>query len=53
MKTGELFNPEYLGSFLKNNTALLALLPYVGSWKAYADPSTHTVNVVMTFVRRQ
>jgi outer membrane protein assembly factor BamA len=51
MKKGELFNPEYANGFLKNNTALKALQGYSGSWKAYADPSTHTVDLVITFVR--
>ncbi len=49
MKTGELYNPDYLAHFLKNNTALLKLAGYSASWKAYADPNTHTVDVVLTF----
>jgi outer membrane protein assembly factor BamA len=51
MKKGELYNPDYLGNFLKNNTALLALAGYSASYKAYADPNVHTVDVVLTFVR--
>jgi outer membrane protein assembly factor BamA len=53
MKTGELFNPEYLAAFLKKNTGLKSLRNYAGTWKAYADPGTHTVDVVLTFVRIQ
>ena len=49
MKTGELFNPDYLAHFLKNNTALLALAGYSAAWKAYADPNTHTVDLVINF----
>jgi outer membrane protein insertion porin family len=51
MKTGEIFNPEYVTGFLKNNTALRALESYSASYKAYADPNTHTVDLVLTFVR--
>ena len=51
MKTGELFNPDYVRGFLKNNTALRALENYSASYKAYADPNTHTVDLVLTFVR--
>jgi outer membrane protein assembly factor BamA len=51
MKTGELYNPEYAANFLKNNTALLALAGYSASFKAYADPNAHTVDLVITFVR--
>jgi len=50
MKEGTLYNPDYLTTFLKNNTALRALNGYAASFKAYADPNTHTVDVVITFV---
>jgi outer membrane protein assembly factor BamA len=51
MKAGELYNPEYVATFLKRNTALLALAGYSASFKAYADPNTHTVDLVINFVR--
>ena len=51
MKAGELYNPEYVAGFLKNNTALQALLGYSATYKAYADPNTHTVDLVLTFIR--
>lgn len=51
MKTGEIFNPEYIRSFLKMNTALRALEGYTATHKAYADPNTHTVDLVLTFFR--
>jgi outer membrane protein insertion porin family len=51
MKEGALYNPEYLTTFLKNNTALQALNGYAAGFKAYADPNTHAVDVVITFVR--
>lgn len=51
MKEGELYNPEYLTGFFKNNTALLALAGYSFGYKAYADPNTHTVDLVLTFFR--
>jgi outer membrane protein assembly factor BamA len=53
IKTGDLFDLEYLADFLKNNTALKALRNYACTWKAYADPGTHTVDLVLTFVRIQ
>jgi outer membrane protein insertion porin family len=51
MKPGELYNPEYVTGFLKSNTALQSLLGYSFSYKAYADPNTHTVDLVLTFFR--
>lgn len=52
MSKGELYNPEYVKGFLKNNTALKSLAPYTATYKAYADPNTHTVDLVLTFVAR-
>lgn len=49
MKAGELYNPEYVSGFLKNNTALRSLERYTAAYKAYADPNTHTVDLVLTF----
>jgi outer membrane protein insertion porin family len=51
MKAGEIYNPEYVAQFLKNNTALRALEGYSASFKAYADPNNHTVDLVITFLR--
>jgi len=51
MKAGELYNPEYAATFLKKNTALRALEGYSASYKAIASPNTHTVDLVLTFVR--
>ena len=51
MKQGELFNPEYISTFLKKNTGLRALEGYSAGYKTYADTNTHTVDVVINFVR--
>jgi outer membrane protein insertion porin family len=51
MKPGEPYNPEYVSGFLKNNTGLRALAGYSANFKAYADPNTHTVDVVLNFAR--
>jgi outer membrane protein insertion porin family len=51
MKAGALYSPEYATNFLKSNTALQALQHYSGSFKAYADTNTHTVDLVITFFR--
>ena len=50
MNAGELYNPEYVANFIENNTALRALAGYSAAFKAYADPNSHTVDVVITFV---
>ena len=34
---------------LPSSTALLALAGYSAAWKAYADPNTHTVDLVINF----
>ncbi|HEX3571521.1 MAG TPA: POTRA domain-containing protein [Acidobacteriaceae bacterium] len=52
MSKGELYNPEYVRSFLKNNSSIKSLEPYVATYKAYADPNTHTVDLILAFVRR-
>ena len=46
---GELYNPDYVHNFLKNNTLVQSLMPYSGTYKAYADPNTRTVDLVITF----
>jgi outer membrane protein assembly factor BamA len=56
MKAGDIYNPEYLQAFyqkafLENNTALRKLAEFNFSYKAYADPSTHTVDLVLNFAR--
>jgi outer membrane protein insertion porin family len=51
MKTGDLYNPEYVTEFLKKNSALPGLRPYTGNFRAYAHPATHTVELVITFLR--
>ena len=52
MKKGELYNPEYIAGFLKNNNSIKAFEPYVGNYVATAHPKTHTVDLVITFARR-
>lgn len=49
---GELYNPEYVKGFLKNNSSIKSLEPYTATYKAYADPNTHTVDLVLTFAGR-
>jgi len=44
---GELYNPEYVKGFLKNNNSVKSLEPYIASYKAYADPDSHTVDLVL------
>lgn len=49
MKAGDIYNPEYVANFLKQNTALRALEGYSAAFKSYADPNTHTVDLVINF----
>ncbi len=51
LKPGALYNPEYVAGFLKANTALRSLEGYSAGFKAYADPNTHTVDLVINFFR--
>ena len=51
MKQGDLYNPDYVATFLKQNTALRALAGYSAGFKAYADPNSHTVDLVLNFVK--
>jgi outer membrane protein insertion porin family len=52
MGKGELYNPEYVKGFLRNNNSVKSLAPYTATYKAYADPNTHTVDLVLTFAGR-
>jgi outer membrane protein assembly factor BamA len=49
MKQGEVFNPYYVLGFTTHNADLKTLRGYAGNFKAYADPNTHTVDVVISF----
>ncbi len=51
LKPGDLYNPEYVSTFLKQNTALLHLAGYSAGFRSYADPNTHTVDLVINFVK--
>ena len=51
LRPGEIYNPEYVAGFLKNNSALKALTGYAAAYKASADPSTHTVDLLMNFFK--
>ncbi len=52
MKPSDLYNEPYIQHFLNNNTALLKLNNYVGSYQASADPNTHLVDLTITFVSK-
>ena len=51
LKPGALYNPDYVRTFLKNNTAIRSFERYSAGFKAYADPAAHTVDLVITFTR--
>jgi outer membrane protein insertion porin family len=51
LKAGDLYDPEYVRDFLKNNTALVKLNGYSANFIAVADPVAHTVDLSITFYR--
>ena len=51
MKQGQIYNPEYVATFLNAHPELKALQKYGADFKAYADPGTHTVELLITFIR--
>ena len=50
MIPGQIYNPSYVASFLKQNTALRALQGYSAGFHASADPDTHLVDLTINFV---
>ena len=51
LKPGDIYNLEYVINFLVKNSAVHSLDPYAASFKSYADPNTHLVDLVVNFVR--
>jgi outer membrane protein assembly factor BamA len=51
MNSGDFYDVSYLTDFLKQNGALQSLRGYSASYKAYSDPNTHLVDLVITFVK--
>jgi outer membrane protein assembly factor BamA len=49
LKPGDVYNPEYVTKFLKNNTAITSLAGMTGTYKATAYPATHTVDLLVGF----
>jgi outer membrane protein assembly factor BamA len=51
MNSGDFFDVNYLTDFLKQNGTLQSLRGYSAAYKAYSDPNTHLVDLVITFVK--
>jgi len=51
LKAGDVFNSEYITSFLQQNTALRSFDGYSATFKAIRDPESHLVDVTVTFSR--
>ena len=51
LKPGELYDADYVRAFITNNTAMLSLNNYAGSFQAQADPQTRLVDLTLNFVR--
>ncbi len=49
LKPGDVYNPAYVTEFIHNNTALKHLATYAGTFRASADPTTHLVDLTLTF----
>jgi outer membrane protein insertion porin family len=49
MKPGDVYNPEYVSTFVKANKSLPLLSTYAGGFKASADSQTHLVDLTITF----
>ncbi len=49
LKPGDLYNPDYVTTFLANNTALVSFNGYAASFKAISDPETHLTDLTITF----
>ena len=51
MQSGDPYNADYVTGFLHNNTALLGLKGYAGTFQAAADPTAHAVDLTVVFAR--
>jgi outer membrane protein assembly factor BamA len=51
MNPGDAYDVNYVTSFLNKNTALQSFNGYSATYKAYSDPNTHLVDLVLTFVK--
>ena len=50
MKPGDLYNPTYVATFIKQNKTLPHLSTYLGTFQSSADPQTHLVDLTMIFL---
>jgi len=48
---GDVFDEDYASSFLKMNSAVQSFNGYSAKFKTIADPDTHTVELIMTFIK--
>ena len=51
LKSGDVFNSEYITNFLQQNTALRSFEGYSATFKAIRDPESRLVDVTVTFSR--
>lgn len=51
LKTGDVFNSEYITNFLQQNTALRSFDGYSATFKAIRDPESRLVDVTVIFSR--
>ncbi|MBS1823023.1 MAG: hypothetical protein JST61_13805 [Acidobacteria bacterium] len=51
MNPGDFYDVNYLTTFLNKNTALRSFNGYSATYKAFSDPNSHLVDLVITFVK--
>jgi outer membrane protein insertion porin family len=51
MNPGDFYDVNYLTTFLNKNTALKSFNGYSGTYKAFSDPNSHLVDLVITFAK--
>ena len=51
MNAGDFYDVNYLTTFLLKNTAVQSLRGYSATYKAFSDPNTHLVDLVITFAK--
>ena len=49
MKPGDFYDVGYVTEFLKQNSALQTLRGYSATFKAFSDPNTHLVDLIVNF----
>jgi hypothetical protein len=52
LQPSDLYSEPYIQHFINNNNLFLKLHSYAGSYQVSADPNTHLVDLIVTFVSK-